>query len=387
MKAIRGTDAGRVPLFLWVGTMASTLAMAGLEWDVSWHRSIGRDTSWSPPHLLIYASAAFAGMLAMLLTAASTWRAFTSFVPGLESEWTSSFAGLRSPLGSWVLGWGCLALLTSVPFDNWWHQAYGLDVKILSPPHLLFGTGLLAIEFGTLLLLIAFRRRTEGLLRGKLTRLFIYDAALIIVIACLVSSDYLSRIYMHSSVFYLVASALLVVTLVAFAEVAGGVWSATWIASVYMVFVLIFTWGLPLFSAFPRLGPIYQPVTHMTAPEFPLLLIVPAAAIDLARRRFRSGPKWAFAFGLGVCFLAALLFTQWPFATFLMSPASRNWIFATNSFGFDVPSGSDFFQNHFAAFDVSGAALLLGLLASFGLSSGMAALGLIWAGWLGRVHR
>jgi hypothetical protein len=366
--------------------MASTLAMAGLEWDVSWHRSIGRDTALSPPHLLIYASAVFAGILAMLLTAASTWRALNRFL-GFESEWTSSFAGLRSPLGSWVLGWGCLALLTSVPFDNWWHQAYGLDVKILSPPHLLFGTGLLAIELGTLLLLLAFRQRTEGSLRHKLTRLFVYDAALVIVIACLVSSDFLSRIYMHSSVFYLVASALLVVTLVAFSEVAGDAWSAAWIASAYMLFVLVFTWGLPLFPAFPRLGPIYQTVTHMTAPEFPLLLIVPAAAIDLARRRFKEWPKWAYSCGLGVSFMAALLLVQWPFATFLMSPASRNWIFATNSFGFDVPGGSDFFQSHFAAFDANAVALLLGLLASFAWASGMAAVGLVWAGWLKRVRR
>ena len=27
-------------------------------------------------------------------------------------------------------------MLTSAPFDNWWHDAYGLDVKIISPPHM-----------------------------------------------------------------------------------------------------------------------------------------------------------------------------------------------------------------------------------------------------------
>src|SRR6201996_3335652 len=185
MNKLRGTDAGRVPAFLWMGTLASTLAMAGLEWDVSWHRSIGRDTAWSPPHLLIYASAVLAGLLAISLTALSTWPSLQRLARGYEPQWTTSFASLRAPFGSWVLGWGCIALLTSVPFDNWWHQAYGLDVKILSPPHLLFGTGLLAIELGALLLSIAFWRRTEGMLRQTVTRLLIYDAALIIVIACL----------------------------------------------------------------------------------------------------------------------------------------------------------------------------------------------------------
>jgi uncharacterized membrane protein YoaK (UPF0700 family) len=122
----------------------------------------------------------------------------------------------------------------------------------LSPPHLLFGIGLLAIELGTLLLLIAFRLRSEGLLQQKLTRLFLYDAALVIVIARLVSPDFLSRIYMHSSVFYLVAAALLVVTFVAFAEVAGEEWSATCIAGIYMVFCASVYLGFPLFPAFPR---------------------------------------------------------------------------------------------------------------------------------------
>lgn len=243
----------------------------------------------------------------MILTAISTWPALGRSAGHSKIEWASAFAGLCSPLGSWVLGWGCLALLTSVPFDNWWHQAYGLDVKILSPPHLLFGTGLLAIELGTLLLLIAFRRRSEGLLRQKRTRLFLYDAALVIVIACLVSSDFLSRIYMHSSVFYLVASALLVVTLVAFAEVADQPWSASGIAGIYMMFVLLFTWGLPLFPAFPRLGPIYHPVTHMTAHGKPLHDLLPYMGImDHAAFLNMDGTTFAHTHPTGTVSMAAL---------------------------------------------------------------------------------
>ncbi len=30
-------------------------------------------------------------------------------------------------------------MITSAPFDDWWHNAYGLDVKILSPPHVVAG--------------------------------------------------------------------------------------------------------------------------------------------------------------------------------------------------------------------------------------------------------
>ncbi len=42
--------------------------------------------------------------------------------------------GARAPLGAWVAIWGAVAMITSGPFDNWWHNAYGLDVKIISPP-------------------------------------------------------------------------------------------------------------------------------------------------------------------------------------------------------------------------------------------------------------
>jgi hypothetical protein len=44
-------------------------------------------------------------------------------------------------------------MVTSAPFDNWWHQAYRLDVKILSPPHVLLILGLLAIRFGVVVLI------------------------------------------------------------------------------------------------------------------------------------------------------------------------------------------------------------------------------------------
>ena len=46
------------------------------------------------------------------------------------------FWGFRAPFGAWVCIWGAFAMLTSAPFDDWWHNAYGLDVKILSPPHI-----------------------------------------------------------------------------------------------------------------------------------------------------------------------------------------------------------------------------------------------------------
>ncbi len=50
--------------------------------------------------------------------------------------------GFRGPLGAFIVLWGGIAMLTSAPFDNWWHNAYGLDVTVVSPPHILLMTGM-----------------------------------------------------------------------------------------------------------------------------------------------------------------------------------------------------------------------------------------------------
>jgi len=55
--------------------------------------------------------------------------------------------------------WGSFAMLTSAPFDNWWHNAYGLDVQILSPPHAVLGIGMIAIEIGAMLMVLAQQNR------------------------------------------------------------------------------------------------------------------------------------------------------------------------------------------------------------------------------------
>ena len=74
------------------------------------------------------------------------------------------FWGFRAPLGAWVAIWGALAMITSAPFDDWWHNAYGLDVKIISPPHSVLALGMIGIQIGTMLLALAWLPgcRTSG---------------------------------------------------------------------------------------------------------------------------------------------------------------------------------------------------------------------------------
>src|SRR3954468_24322133 len=134
----------------YTAAFAAACVMIGVYWDISWHMSIGRDSFWTPAHLLIQAGGLIAGI-------SSGYVALRTTFGGTEAERaaTVSFWGFRAPLGAWICVWGCGAMLTSAPFDNWWHNAYGLDVQIISPPHTILAIGIFSIVIGALLLTLA----------------------------------------------------------------------------------------------------------------------------------------------------------------------------------------------------------------------------------------
>ena len=144
MRARQDADAAaRAPWYLTAVLIAAALTYVGVLWDISWHSTIGRDTFWSPPHLCTYASGLIVGI-------ACGWIALKTTFAGTPEERARSVAlwGFRAPLGAWVCTWGAIAMLTSAPFDDWWHGAYGLDVMIISPPHTLLSFGMIAIVGG-----------------------------------------------------------------------------------------------------------------------------------------------------------------------------------------------------------------------------------------------
>src|SRR5580698_2336403 len=98
----------RIPWFLWALVGAVCLVTMGGQVDVSWHRSIGRDTFWTPPHMMVYACGLIAGVSCGWLILATTfgWQA------GLRDA-SVSVLGLRAPLGAFVTAWGGLMMLYS----------------------------------------------------------------------------------------------------------------------------------------------------------------------------------------------------------------------------------------------------------------------------------
>jgi hypothetical protein len=78
---------------------------------------------------------------------------------------------------------------------------------------------------------------------------------------------------------------------------------------------------------------------------------------------------------------------QWPFATFLVSPASHNWFFATDNYPYDIPMTSNYVRGVFIRQPGGTSALLRGLAIALPLALLSAALGGLWSKWLRQVRR
>ena len=323
-----------VPWSLVAVTLASTSVIVGLLWDISWHRTIGRDTFLTPAHVAIYLGAVIAGLACGTLALRTTFAGSAS-----ERASAVTFWGFRAPLGAWVCIWGTFAMLTSAPFDNWWHNAYGLDVEILSPPHAVLGVGMIAIQIGAMLMVLAQQNRS-GEAAGPLRWMYVYCAGIALLMVATMVWEYTGFANsMHSALFYRVAAIALPAFIIAPARAGRMRWPATAVALVYMGLTLAMAWILPLIPATPRLAPVYNPVTHLAPPTFPLLLVVPAFCFDLLMRRAGERRDVALAAAMGVVFVVSLLLVQWPFADFLLSPAARNPFFAADHWDYSSQLG------------------------------------------------
>ena len=339
MSVVTTTSAhvGRepIPWYLWCAAAAVTSAYIGGYWDISWHRSIGRDSFWSPPHMAIYACGVLAGLASAYLIFTTTFRRQAELHRVSVRIW-----GLEGPIGAFICAWGGVAMLTSAPFDDWWHNAYGLDVKIISPPHMVLAAGFFGINFGTVMLMLAFLNRAGDVARRPLQRLFLYVAGMAVCESLLLKLEHISRSDMHSPSFYLVVAFGTVGILTALGVASRHRWGCTIVAGVYTVLGVALLWVFPLFPAEPKLGPVYSPVTHFIPWEFPLLLIVPAFVIDVILQRTTTWRVLLRSLATGIAFFATFVVVQWPFATFLMSPLARNWFFGTAYMDFGTPPTS-----------------------------------------------
>ncbi|HLC42632.1 MAG TPA: hypothetical protein VJO34_13540 [Methylomirabilota bacterium] len=281
-----------ISLPLWILLVVRILAFAGVQWDVAWHRSLGRESFWSPPHLVIYASLGVVTLIALWVIAREGW------VRGY---------------GLVVLGGGIVYL--SAPFDELWHRWYGLDVDIWSPPHLSGIAGGFIIALGSVYALAAELGQLGRLDRTDSLRPLRHaratDWTLIVFIALLLTSPlfamgrYTIVAVSRDAVFYPIMAGLAVPAIaVANLRATGYRWTATltgfsYIALMLLMAAIVMAMGLKPTSA-------------------PPLLLIPALAMDLfyAARRRTGGLVAAII--AGVVFSLVFYWTEYAWKLWLV---------------------------------------------------------------------
>ncbi len=388
-QSANAAKAVELPTYLYATVLASFSIMIGLVWDISWHTSIGRDGLLSAPHLAIY----FGGVLAGIFSGVRVLK--VSFAGSEQQKQESlSFWGIfKGSLGALFCIWGAFAMLTSAPFDDWWHNTYGLDVTILSPPHTVLLLGMVTIQFGAMITVLSVKNRMNlqnqinPAIEKRLRIFFALSSGFVLCMLFTIASEFLGRHDMHGAFFYQVSSLLFPLLLVAVSISAPSKWGATLAASVYTVFMAAMVWILPLFPAEPLLGPVMNPITNFQAFEFPLLLIFPAICIDIITQRSKDKNPWLISILYAVGFLMILFVFQYPFGDFLMSGAARNWFFGTESWYF---GSSPDWQYRFAYanwMEDTGFVLVKGLLIAFIIGYLSSRLSMRWGKWMKNIMR
>lgn len=375
-----------LPIYVYAVVFASFCIVIGLIWDISWHMSIGRDGLFAPPHMVTYLGAVtsglFSGYYVLRLTFAGK--------PADKKQSIKFWKVFYGSLGALFCIWGAFTMITSAPFDDWWHNTFGLDVQILSPPHTVLLLGMINIQFGAMVSVMALQNRetsADTYSQKALAVCFMLSSGFLLVMLYTIVSEYLARHDMHKALFYQVASGLFPLFLVAISRASTSKWGATRMATIYMILMALLVWILPLFHAEPKLGPVYYHVTHYQNFHFPLLMIFPALAIDVINHRLNNVRPIVKALALGIAFILVLLAVQWPFGSFLASPYARNWFFGVNSWYFGSDPNYEY-RYALAPWNVdTGAVLIKGLATAMVFAVLSAWLGLAWGRWMKSVKR
>jgi hypothetical protein len=283
----RAAGSRRCPsLAVWLGLVASLLLMVGGVWDIAWHHTRGRDTFWSPPHLVLYGGV---GLMSLVcLATVRRPRGGRRAGPGTDSALVERW-GLRAPRGFAVAGEGVFAVL-SAPVDEAWHWLVGVDVTIWSPPHLFAIAAAGAIRLGLVIALVdemarvgpTIPRQRLGLAWPRTT---LAEGVLLALFSILLGNllfalgDHAVRAVSRGPVLYpLLASLTVPVVLVAGSRTLGRLGAAAGIVLVLLAFQALLRAGLCA-------------VGFGLPPPWPLwpLYLVPALVVDgwcgLVRRR------------------------------------------------------------------------------------------------------
>jgi hypothetical protein len=128
------------------GLWALATAALGLYWDVGWHIDFGRDKElFTPPHTMIVIG------LAGIIYSAGIAALFATLD---DAPVGVPILGVRIPYSAMSMAALGVGALVGFPLDALWHAAYGIDVTLWSPTHLMLvgGGGLATIAVWLMLM-------------------------------------------------------------------------------------------------------------------------------------------------------------------------------------------------------------------------------------------
>ena len=308
--AARLTSAIAPTPFILGAILAGTLAMWGVYFDTAWHRTVGRDTFFSLPHLFIY-GAGFLVWVACVGAIVLATRGRLADLGGIVLR-----AGrVRLPLGFAISALGTAIIVLAVPTDLTWHAVFGKDLLIWSPPHLQGVVGGAIAALGVLFAVAGQKGRGffAPVWRWRLVMLLPMVDLLHYVHWSL--AHYAIFPWTRTPDFYPFIVALTVPMIVVAGARAAGAWAPTWAGLLFFLAVVVIDAGLALIDfARPAVTPIFA---------------APAAVVSLVYARWperRDAPALAAAaaavFVLGfvameAAWMAWVIGAPWPLARVL----------------------------------------------------------------------
>ncbi|ANM29596.1 hypothetical protein ABI59_08405 [Acidobacteria bacterium Mor1] len=301
--------------------VASCLAMLlGWQWDIQWHRCIGRDSTWTLPHVVIYISLIIAFIYASGLVLSFTFGKNKNS-PALK------VLGFRGPSGAFVTLWGMFLQLTAIVFDDWWHRVYGLDVSVFSPPHALLAWGITIFYFGQFMVVARYHneQRELGTNRYRLPVLLIWG--LFLAHLTIAVDPYYGPLAVRAKAFVISSATTFPFAMVLIQRYLRWRWAAAVSGALYVMLMLTLMQVFQLFPATPQFGPVYHEVEHFFPPLFPMLLFIPGLALAWMataslKQRVRSSLR------AGLAFVITFNVANWISSGIVVSPLGANRLLA-----------------------------------------------------------
>lgn len=127
----------------------------GGAWDIQWHVEIGRDSLWIPPHLLVFFAFGTGLVVTLALIGYETYLARI----GQAQPHSLRLGPFFAPTAAFGICLGYLLALFSAVLDELWHEIFGIDATLWSPPHLSIMLSTMVVDFSLMLGIASSARR------------------------------------------------------------------------------------------------------------------------------------------------------------------------------------------------------------------------------------